>query len=180
MRALLFVAVVGLAAGAPIVPEGAAAAVPPTQSYSIWALAKRFFTARENIKAKISGAVAATSMPKEIGVGYKHVLEWYCLKEENKAKPLCQKATSGTTQLASLTVKPPISDSVLAVKAYCAEASNKAKAICTWSKITKRPAPGSTVVVSQPTGAPAGAPAAATPAKKAGKGKGAGAKKKAA
>ena len=49
MRALLFVAVVGLAAGAPIVPEGAAAAVPPAQSYSIWALAKRFFTAEKSL-----------------------------------------------------------------------------------------------------------------------------------
>ena len=36
-------------------------------------------------------------MPKELGVGYKQMLEWYCGKEENKAKPLCQKVMMGAT-----------------------------------------------------------------------------------
>ena len=60
------------------------AAVSPDskEGVSIWTSAKRFFGSRERIKSKLSGAPAATSMPKDFGLGYKHMLEWYCAKGE--------------------------------------------------------------------------------------------------
>lgn len=101
---------------------------------SVWGMAKRFFTVREKIKAKqTGGATAPTAMPKDFGVGYKQMLEWYCAKSENAGKALCTKksATSGNV----LASKPPMGDSVAAVRAYCSIADNKQKPLCSMSKL---------------------------------------------
>merc|ERR1719240_1633492 len=59
------------------------------------------------------------------------MLEWYFGKSENTAKALCTKKASGNV----LAGKPPMGDSVAAVKSYCMLAENKAKSLCTMSKL---------------------------------------------
>jgi len=119
------------------------AAVSPDskEGVSIWTSAKRFFGSRERIKSKLSGAPAATSMPKDFGLGYKHMLEWYCAKAEKKGSTLCQKPTPTAT---TFSAKPSVTEQAAAVKAYCTEAAHKDKPLCVASRIRRTPTPPST------------------------------------
>jgi len=141
------------------------AAVSPDskEGVSIWTSAKRFFGSRERIKSKLSGAPAATSMPKDFGLGYKHMLEWYCAKAEKKGSTLCQKPTPTAT---AFSAKPPVPEQAAAVKLYCAEAAHKDKPLCIVSKIRRTPAPSTSTRLAAAAGglqkaaSPAGTPGA--------------------
>jgi len=122
------------AASAPPALESSVYDTTSTKQVSIWSIARRFFGSRERIKAKLTGAPGATAMPKDFGLGYKQMLEWHCAKLENKLKPLCAKPNPDK---ATLNTKPPNSESVAAVKAYCAEATHKGKPLCLASKLRK-------------------------------------------
>ena len=137
-------------------------------SYSIWGVASRFFATREKMKAKTTGATipTGTKMPKEIGIGYKQMLDWHCAKTENAGKSLCIRAKAVAGSPTALMTKPSMGDSVLAVKGYCAEASNAQKPLCTWSKLSKKAAPSAPKApVSQSVAAAAAVPAATVAAK---------------
>ena len=40
--------------------------------FSAWAAAKRYFSGREHMKAKLTGSSPSSTMPKEFGIGFKH------------------------------------------------------------------------------------------------------------
>ena len=103
------------------------------------------------------------------------VLVWFCAKPENTPKPLCvhsKKSTSAVSGAASdakslphlpLSSMPPVSDSVKAVHAYCAEAANKPKPLCVLSKVKKTTAgggAGTRSLAAKAAGAVPGAPVA--------------------
>ena len=77
-------------------------------SYSIWGVASRFFATREKMKAKTTGATipTGTKMPKEIGIGYKQMLDWHCAKTENAGKSLCIRAKAVAGSPTALMTKP--------------------------------------------------------------------------
>lgn len=155
----------------------ASTAAPKKEGFSMWGIATRFFAVREKTIAKhvptaSAGAGAApaaattkSTMPKDIGIGFKNMLEWHCKKPENSGKvPLCLKVAGvpGSTSLAS---KPPMGDSVAAVKAYCSVADNKSKPLCVWAKLSSHKTPAakpaavsqSAVQRAAPVAAPTGA-----------------------
>jgi len=125
--------------------------------FSVWSTARSFFMSREHIKAKLNpGTQPATSMPREFGLGYKHMLDWYCAKADNTAKKLCQRSKAPATSSSFLS-KPEVADSVAAVKAYCLDPTNNGKALCTMTKMGKGPGKGAGKAVGTPLASTAAA-----------------------
>ena len=75
-----------------------AASHASTGTLSFWAAAKRFFSSREKMKAKVSNMPAPLPEPKmdtKYGVSFKTMVSWYCAKEENKPKSICHLKQQG-------------------------------------------------------------------------------------